>query len=341
MTGAAARRRDPRALRDERGIRRPSAVAATDGSPGAAAWSEPTGGVLVVLDTADGRLSKAGLATVAAGRALADALGRPLLASVGGGFDIDRLGDLGVDAVVVTAAAPAALVAAIRPRHVLFPDSGPTATSGRAFAAATGQHVAVRVVAIEGDTVVGRAAEPGMDSVAPLPPVLLVDETFPVPLRLPSRTPTLLDHTNLPASAPDPRIVDLGIERVPAGRVPLAEAPFVVAGGAGVTDWDLFRDLVAELGATPGGSRVVCDAGHLPRDRQVGASGVAVSARLYLALGISGAVQHLEGIVACGRVVSVNLDPTCAMVGRADLTVVADVGAVMRALVALARGTDA
>ena len=70
------------------------------------------------------------------------------------------------------------------------------------------------------------------------------------------------------------------------------------------------------------------------RERQVGASGTWVTARVYVAVGISGAIQHLQGIAACDKVVAINLDPACDMVKRADLSVVGDSAAVLEALIA-------
>jgi electron transfer flavoprotein alpha subunit len=73
----------------------------------------------------------------------------------------------------------------------------------------------------------------------------------------------------------------------------------------------------------------------MARDRQVGASGTWVTARVYLAVGISGAIQHLQGIQSCDKVISINLDPDCDMVKRADLAVIGDADEILAALVVL------
>ncbi|MNJ69526.1 Electron transfer flavoprotein subunit alpha [compost metagenome] len=78
------------------------------------------------------------------------------------------------------------------------------------------------------------------------------------------------------------------------------------------------------------------DDGFMPRNRQVGATGTWVTARVYLAVGISGAIQHLQGIGACDKVVAVNMDPGCDMIKRADLSVIGDSAAVLAALIQLA-----
>jgi electron transfer flavoprotein alpha subunit len=114
--------------------------------------------------------------------------------------------------------------------------------------------------------------------------------------------------------------------------IALAEADFVAAAGNGVTDFGTFQALAAALGATPGASRVVCDAGLMPRDRQVGASGTVLSGRCYLAFGIAGAPQHLQGVAGVEHVIAVNTDLHAAMIKRAALAIVADAQAVMPAL---------
>lgn len=114
----------------------------------------------------------------------------------------------------------------------------------------------------------------------------------------------------------------------------VADAEFVVAGGDGVKDWASFHNLCAILNASEGASRVVCDAGIMPKHSQVGSSGVSASARCYLAFGISGAPQHLEGIEACEHVIAVNTDAHAPIMRRADLAIVGDAQKVMRELIA-------
>ncbi|WP_193666636.1 electron transfer flavoprotein subunit alpha/FixB family protein, partial [Pseudomonas aeruginosa] len=133
-----------------------------------------------------------------------------------------------------------------------------------------------------------------------------------------------------------PRIEDLGPVAVDPARIPMAEAEFILSGGNGVQDWTLFHQAAAVLGATEGASRGAVDDGHMPRNRQVGATGTWVTARVYLAVGISGAIQHLQGIGACDKVVAVNRDAGCDMIKRADLSVIGDSTEILRALIRLA-----
>ncbi len=132
-----------------------------------------------------------------------------------------------------------------------------------------------------------------------------------------------LDAEILAVTPPDPAAMDL------------AESPRIFAGGAGLGDADNFALLghVAEaFGASVGGTRVATDAGLLPHSRQIGTTGVTVRPRLYVAFGISGAVQHTGGLHDPGHVVSVNVDASCPMMAMADLALVADAPAVLRAL---------
>jgi electron transfer flavoprotein alpha subunit len=92
---------------------------------------------------------------------------------------------------------------------------------------------------------------------------------------------------------------------------------------------------VAEaLGASVGATRVVTDRGWIGHERQIGTTGVVVEPKVYLALGISGAVQHTSGLGQPDHVVSVNTDPSCPMMQLADLAVVGDANAVLDELVA-------
>jgi len=129
------------------------------------------------------------------------------------------------------------------------------------------------------------------------------------------------------------RIEDLGAVAVDPATIAMAEAEFIVSGGNGVKDWDLYHKATAALGATEGASRVAVDDGFMPRNRQVGATGTWVTARVYVAVGISGAIQHLQGIGACDKVVAINMDPGCDMIKRADLSVIGDSSAILKALI--------
>ncbi len=131
------------------------------------------------------------------------------------------------------------------------------------------------------------------------------------------------------------RIDDLGQVAVDPAGVALAEAEFILSAGNGIKEWEGFHHAAKVLGATEGASRVAVDDGFMPRDRQVGATGTWVTARVYVAVGISGAIQHLQGIQSCEKVVAINLDPGCDMIKRADLAVIGDSASILAALVEL------
>jgi electron transfer flavoprotein alpha subunit len=128
------------------------------------------------------------------------------------------------------------------------------------------------------------------------------------------------------------RYADRGTAQLDAAQVALEEADFIISAGNGVTDIAAFETLARTLGAAIGASRVAVDNGHFTRDKQVGATGKTVNASVYIAFGISGAVQHLQGIKDCRHVIAVNLDASAPIAKRANLTVVADAQATMRAL---------
>lgn len=116
---------------------------------------------------------------------------------------------------------------------------------------------------------------------------------------------------------------------VPAetGSVDLSSARKIVSVGRGIGSAEKiagFQELATLLGAELGGSRPIVDNGWLPKSRQVGKSGRSVRPDLYLAFGISGAVEHLEGIVGADYVVAVNTDEDAPIFRRADLAIACD-----------------
>ena len=144
-----------------------------------------------------------------------------------------------------------------------------------------------------------------------------------------------------PRVAPDVRIVETLAPD--AATMDLAEARRIVGGGAGLATAESFAELAelsARLDASMGATRVITDRGWVGHERQIGTTGVVVDPRLYIAFGISGAVQHTSGLGHPDHIISVNTDPHCPMMQLADLAIVSDANAVVTALLRrLADGT--
>lgn len=118
--------------------------------------------------------------------------------------------------------------------------------------------------------------------------------------------------------------------------VDLTQSEVIVAVGRGIKDpknLPLAEQLAQELGGELGASRPICDAGWLPLDRQIGSSGQTVSPRLYIALGISGAIQHIVGIKASQTILAINQDAEAPIFEIADIGVVANLFDVVPSLI--------
>ena len=301
---------------------------------------------LIVTHAERGALTDGARQAIAAAAILATPNTEVVVAVLGAcGDNVAALGAdklLVLDRFDVSAYQPTACVqwlqdlhARLEPAQCLFPDNAADGQLGRRFAVATGLGLHCGVVELTaGDLRV--PANVQQDWLCAHTPVLVLAKGVAstklpfVGLGLRAAAPAL-------PTTPDAGIEDLGMKAGDPQTLALEEADFIIAAGNGVTNLPLFHALALEVGAAVGASRVAVDDGRFARTQQIGATGKTVSASGYLALGISGAVQHLQGIKDCRHVIAVNLDASAPITRRADLTVVEDSVALMQALLDLVR----
>jgi electron transfer flavoprotein alpha subunit len=135
-----------------------------------------------------------------------------------------------------------------------------------------------------------------------------------------------------PAFEPGDFALEVLSRQVRKSTVKLKDAPVIVAGGAGVDgaeEFALLRDLANLLGGEVGASRAAVDAGMIDRAHQVGQTGTTVRPRLYIAAGISGAIQHRAGMDQSSKIIAINTDPNAPMFQIAHYRIIGDVGEVL------------
>jgi len=172
-------------------------------------------------------------------------------------------------------------------------------------------------------------------------PVALFTAATDAVAAVPAQAPaTVQVHVHKPELAEADLVVRAVEAPASAGGVSLASARVVVGGGRGVGGPDGFaplEELATLLGGVVGVSRVVTSEGWRPHKQQVGQTGTKITPQLYLACGISGAIQHIAGCAGAKNVIAINTDPGAPILARADYAVIGDLHQVIPALVAALR----
>ncbi len=131
---------------------------------------------------------------------------------------------------------------------------------------------------------------------------------------------------------PEDMIIEIIERHIEESKVNLKESPIIVAGGYGVGSKENFKllyDFAEVIGADVGGSRAAVDAGFIEHERQIGQTGVTVRPKLYIACGISGAIQHRAGMDQSAMIISINTDKDAPMNSIADYVIVGDLNEVL------------
>jgi electron transfer flavoprotein alpha subunit len=299
--------------------------------------------ILVICHSDNGTLDDHARQTIAAAAILADA-NTAVVALILGELHED-LSETGADEVMVLESLNFQLfqpdielavllnvIKSIQPKRIFMPDNliG-DGDLGRRLIAHTQLSAATQVVEIGAKHVASYQANRSQLANIALSEIVLLAANV-IEAELPFTSAAMRTQAPL-LNKPSGAYIDQGLQATVAGNLGLDEADFIVSAGNGVQNLATLEHLASALGASVGASRVVVDAGKIPRDKQVGSSGKSVVASAYIAVGISGAVQHLQGIKDCRNVIAINLDSSAPIIKRADLSIIGDAEEIMQALI--------
>ena len=141
-----------------------------------------------------------------------------------------------------------------------------------------------------------------------------------------SQVDTSVESFNYNATDSDQRLKSISVDKA-TGKIPLTEAELVVSAGRGLKgpeNWGMIEELADLLGAATACSKPVSDIGWRSHSEHVGQTGIAINPQLYIAVGISGAIQHLAGVNASKNIVVINTDPEAPFFKAADYGIVGD-----------------
>ena len=268
-------------------------------------------------------------------------LGEPVALFVGDGLDGAREGLARYGATAVYAAGgdnrlPGTLTGALEaatdraePAAVLVAATPLGKDAGARLAARKGWGMLADIVDLDGDLVATQTVFGGATTVRArvrtgTPVLAIKPNSFPV-AEAPA-SPEVVDLEVAAEGRDSTRVIDHVVQEQ-GGRPDVAEAEIVVSGGRGLQDpsnFALVEALADALGAAVGASRAAVDAGWYPHQHQVGQTGKTVSPQLYVAVGISGAIQHRAGMQTSKTIVAVNKDPDAPIFAISDFGVVGD-----------------
>lgn len=318
--------------------------------------------ILVVVEHEAGAPDRLSNEALTLGRSLAETTGTPLHAVAWGPGAVATAGSLASNGVAVLHAIEDPRLAEYAPEAIgkslaqLVERDRPVAVlgTGSERGAEVLAHVAARTgLPLTANCLEVRPGEPWQVTRQRWGGSLLEEARLDGPIRLLTVAPHALEPVAAPSAAPitvqpfAPDLTDRDLRvritsRVPAeaGKISLADARVVVGGGRGVGNAEGFApldELASLLGGAVGVSRVVTSAGWRPHAQQIGQTGTRIAPDLYIACGISGAIQHIVGCRSAKAILAINTDRDAPMVTRATYAVIGDLHAVLPAIISAVR----